>query len=140
MGQAIVDPQELRRFAARLRHFSGEVMAQMQTVQRQLSALGATWRDGEHQKFSEELEQQLNQLLQNRGLIRLKGRLWLEGKARPLQIQAVGPRLECWFETGSPEPAGDQPAPPGGLDLVVLGFQLDQAAIEATLLEATGAA
>jgi uncharacterized protein YukE len=52
MGQAIVDPQELRRFAARLRHFSGEVMAQMQTVQRQLSALGATWRDGEHQKFS----------------------------------------------------------------------------------------
>ena len=49
MGQAIVDPQELRRFAARLRHFSGEVMAQMQTVQRQLSALGATWRDGEHQ-------------------------------------------------------------------------------------------
>jgi uncharacterized protein YukE len=61
MGQAIVDPQELRRFAARLRHFSGEVMAQMQTVQRQLSALGATWRDGEHQKFSEEFEQQLNQ-------------------------------------------------------------------------------
>lgn len=61
MGQAIVDPQELRRFAARLRHFSNEVMSQMQTVQRQLSALGATWRDGEHQKFSEEFEQQLNQ-------------------------------------------------------------------------------
>ena len=40
------DPEELRRFAARLRHFSTEVMAQMQTVQRQLAALGATWRDG----------------------------------------------------------------------------------------------
>jgi uncharacterized protein YukE len=61
MGQAIVDPQELRRFAARLRHFSTEVMGQMQTVQRQLSALGATWRDQEHQKFSEEFEQQLAQ-------------------------------------------------------------------------------
>ena len=85
------------------------------------------------------LEQQLNQLLQNRGLIRLKGRLWLEGKARPLQIQAVGPRLECWFESGAPEPADHRPTPPAGLELVVLGFQLDQAAIESTLLNATGA-
>jgi len=85
------------------------------------------------------LEQQLNQLLQNRGLIRLKGRLWLEGKARPLQIQAVGPRLECWFESGAPEPADHRPTPPAGLELVVLGFQLDQAAIESTLLKATGA-
>jgi uncharacterized protein YukE len=60
MGQAIVDPQELRRFAARLRHFSNEVLTQMQTVQRQLGALGATWRDTEHQKFAEEFEQQLH--------------------------------------------------------------------------------
>lgn len=59
MGQAIVDPQELRRFAARLRHFSEEVMTQMQTVQRQLAALGASWRDQEQQKFQEEFEQQL---------------------------------------------------------------------------------
>lgn len=59
MGQAIVDPEELRRFAARLKHFSGEVMTHMQTVQRQLQHLGSTWRDQEHQKFSEEFEQQL---------------------------------------------------------------------------------
>ena len=58
MGQAIVDPQELRRFASRLRHFSTEVHSQMQTVQRQLQALSATWRDQEHQKFAEEFEQQ----------------------------------------------------------------------------------
>lgn len=86
-----------------------------------------------------ELEQQLTQVLQDPKLIRLKGRLWLEGKARPLQIQAVGPRLECWFETGSPNPPADQPPPPAGLDLVVLGFQLDQAAIEAALLRAIAA-
>jgi uncharacterized protein YukE len=61
MGQAIVDPAELRRFAARLKHFSAEVMTQMQGVQRQLSALSATWRDQEHQKFAEAFEQQLNQ-------------------------------------------------------------------------------
>jgi len=52
MGQAIVDPQELRRFASRLRHFSTEVLGQMQTVQRQLQALSASWRDQEHQKFA----------------------------------------------------------------------------------------
>ena len=60
MPQAIVDPADLRRFAARLRHFSTEVMTQMQAVQRQLSALGSTWRDQEHQKFAEEFEQQLS--------------------------------------------------------------------------------
>jgi cobalamin biosynthesis protein CobW len=85
------------------------------------------------------LERQLSQLIQNPGLIRLKGRLWLEGKARPLQIQAVGPRLECWFEAGSSHSMADQPALPEGLELVVLGFQLDQAAIEAVLLEASTA-
>ena len=60
MVQSIVDPHELRRFAQRLRHFSTEVMTQMQTVQRQLAALGGSWRDQEHQKFQEEFEQQLN--------------------------------------------------------------------------------
>jgi cobalamin biosynthesis protein CobW len=85
------------------------------------------------------LERQLSQLIQDPGLIRLKGRLWMEGKARPLQIQAVGPRLECWFEAGSGHSTADQPAPPEGLELVVLGFQLDQAALEAVLLEASTA-
>jgi len=60
MGQVIVDPQELRRFASRLRFFSTEVMAQMQGVQRQLAALSSTWRDQEQQKFTEEFEQQLS--------------------------------------------------------------------------------
>jgi uncharacterized protein YukE len=60
MGQAIVDPQELRRFANRLKVFNTEVMVQMQAVQRQLAALSATWRDHEQQKFAEEFEQQLS--------------------------------------------------------------------------------
>jgi WXG100 family type VII secretion target len=60
MGQAIVDPQELRRFANRLKAFNTEVMAQMQAVQRQLAALSATWRDREQQKFAEEFEQQMS--------------------------------------------------------------------------------
>jgi len=81
------------------------------------------------------LEQQLAHLLRQSAVIRLKGRLWLPGKARPLQIQAVGPRLECWFEPGGAPPTdADTPSP--GLELVVLGFQLDQGAIEASLQQA----
>jgi uncharacterized protein YukE len=59
MGQAIVDPEELRKFANALRRFSDEVVAQMQMVHRQLGGLSATWRDQEQKKFSEEFEQQL---------------------------------------------------------------------------------
>ena len=59
MAKAVVDPQELRRFAGRLRHFSTEVMAQMQMVQRQLAALSSTWRDQEQQKFAAEFEAQI---------------------------------------------------------------------------------
>ena len=81
------------------------------------------------------LEQQLAHLLRQSAVIRLKGRLWLPGKARPLQIQAVGPRLECWFEPGGAAPTdADTPSP--GFELVVLGFQLDQGAIEASLQQA----
>jgi uncharacterized protein YukE len=59
MTQAIVDPVELRRFVQHLKHFSGEMLSQMQNAQRQLAQLGSTWRDQEHQKFTEEFEQQM---------------------------------------------------------------------------------
>jgi uncharacterized protein YukE len=62
MSQAIVDPSELRRFVQHLKHFSAEMMSQMQTSQRQLASLGATWRDQEHQKFVDEFEQQMRTL------------------------------------------------------------------------------
>ncbi len=81
------------------------------------------------------VEQQLQHLLRISGVIRLKGRLWLPGKARPLQIQAVGPRLECWFEPGGMSTTDSVSHAPG-LELVMLGFQLNQGAIEAALQQA----
>jgi uncharacterized protein YukE len=62
MSQAIVDPAELRRFVQHLKHFSGEMMTQMQGAQRQLNHLGSTWRDQEQQRFVEEFEQQMRTL------------------------------------------------------------------------------
>ncbi len=74
------------------------------------------------------LEQALLDLIRHHGLIRVKGRLWLPGKARPLEIQAVGPRLESWFADQGPAPA-DAP----GLELVLLGFALDAGALRIAL-------
>jgi cobalamin biosynthesis protein CobW len=74
------------------------------------------------------LERQLQALIERHGLLRLKGRAWLPGKQHPLQIQAVGPRLECWFDSGSHLPAA---AP--GLELVALGLSLDPSALERDL-------
>jgi cobalamin biosynthesis protein CobW len=77
----------------------------------------------------ERLEISFRALIASGALIRVKGRLWLPGKARPLQIQGVGPRLECWFE------ADDAPGSPeqDGLELVVLGFGLNPGQLEETL-------
>ena len=57
MGQAIVNPEELRRFAAQLRQFNNELMSQMTVLHGQLIGLGQSWRDREHDKFVEEFEQ-----------------------------------------------------------------------------------
>jgi len=75
----------------------------------------------------QDLERRLRQLIREQPVLRLKGRLNLEGRALPLQIQAVGPRLECWFEGASLE-ASSSAAP--GLELVVLGAAADAERLE----------
>lgn len=57
MGQAIVNPDDLRRFATQLRQFNNDLMGQMTVLHGQLTGLSATWRDREHDKFVEEFEQ-----------------------------------------------------------------------------------
>jgi uncharacterized protein YukE len=59
MGQAIVDPAELRRFALQLRQFNNDLLNQMTILHGQLIGLGQSWRDREHDKFVEEFEQTL---------------------------------------------------------------------------------
>jgi uncharacterized protein YukE len=56
MPQAIVDPAELRRFAQSLKQFNTELQTQLAALHGQLLNLGATWRDQEHHKFTEEFE------------------------------------------------------------------------------------
>ena len=76
-----------------------------------------------------QLEILLPALIADHGLLRLKGRAWLPGKSHPLQIQAVGPRLECWFDSNSrlDRPSSD------GLELVALGLFLDASGVQEQL-------
>ena len=78
------------------------------------------------------LEAALESQIRDQTLLRLKGRAWLPGKRHPLQIQAVGPRLECWFDSQSP---GERPAD-DGLELVALGLAVDGAALEQAIQNA----
>lgn len=80
------------------------------------------------------VEQAVLQLIRDHQLVRVKGRLWLAGKSRPLEIQAVGPRLESWFADGDIR-EGRQP----GLELVLLGFQLQAMALQLALENLAGA-
>jgi cobalamin biosynthesis protein CobW len=45
-----------------------------------------------------QVEQTLLEMLGQQPILRLKGRVQESGKRLTLQIQAVGPRLECWYE------------------------------------------
>jgi uncharacterized protein YukE len=54
MAQAIIDPEEVRRFAAELKRFNQDVQVKMASLQARFTALGGSWQDQEHDKFSEE--------------------------------------------------------------------------------------
>ena len=62
MTQAIVDPEEMRRFAQSLKKFSTDVQERLTSLNGQSIALGRTWRDQEQKKFAEEFEQQIQVL------------------------------------------------------------------------------
>ena len=57
MAQAIVDPDELRRFAHNLDRFNRELQNQMVVLCGQLKNLGQTWRDQEHDKFIQQFDE-----------------------------------------------------------------------------------
>jgi uncharacterized protein YukE len=63
MPQAVVDPEELRRFAQSLKKFNGQLRDRATALANQLAALNATWRDQEHKKFAEQFETNMKVLL-----------------------------------------------------------------------------
>jgi uncharacterized protein YukE len=62
MPQAMMDPAEVRRFAEELQRFNRDLQNRVGSLQARFSALGDTWQDQEHNKFSDEFKQTVKAL------------------------------------------------------------------------------
>jgi WXG100 family type VII secretion target len=63
MSKAVVDPEELRRFASDLKRFNTDVQAQITQIQRRFVKLGETWQDQEQAKFAENFEKMMGTMV-----------------------------------------------------------------------------
>jgi uncharacterized protein YukE len=62
MAQAIMDPEQVRRFAEELKRFNSDLKDKVASLQARFAALGDTWQDEEHTKFAEEFRQTVKAL------------------------------------------------------------------------------
>ncbi|MBU6180340.1 MAG: WXG100 family type VII secretion target [Verrucomicrobia bacterium] len=62
MSKAIVDPNELRRFAEELKRFNGDLQNSLSSLQARFAALGDTWQDQENAKFAQEFQETMKML------------------------------------------------------------------------------
>jgi uncharacterized protein YukE len=62
MPQVVIEPEEVRRFAEELHRFNQDTQNRLSSLQARFSALGDSWQDQEHAKFSEEFRQTLKAL------------------------------------------------------------------------------
>ena len=62
MAQAIMEPEKVRRFAEELQRFNSDLENRMILLQARFAALGDTWQDQDHEKFSEEFKQTMKAL------------------------------------------------------------------------------
>jgi len=57
-----MDPGEVRRFAEELKRFNLDLQNRITSLQARFAALGDSWQDQEHTKFSEEFTQTMKAL------------------------------------------------------------------------------
>ena len=62
MSKAIMDPEEVRRFAKELKHFNAGLQQGMTLLEARFKALGDSWQDQEQQRFAEEFSQTMRAL------------------------------------------------------------------------------
>jgi uncharacterized protein YukE len=63
MPKAIMDPEEVRRFAEELKRFNQDLQNRITLLQARFAALGETWQDQEHVRFAEEFRQTMKALI-----------------------------------------------------------------------------
>jgi uncharacterized protein YukE len=59
MPQAIVDPEQLRHFAAMLQRYSQTIRESTSALAQAQARLNESWRDQEQRRFSEEFDEQV---------------------------------------------------------------------------------
>ena len=64
MAQAIMNPEDVRRFADELKRFNTDLQTRMASLQARFVALGDTWQDQEHSKFADEFRTAMRSLRQ----------------------------------------------------------------------------
>ena len=57
-----MEPEKVRQFAEELQRFNSELETRMTMLHARFAALGDTWQDQEHEKFSEEFKQTMKAL------------------------------------------------------------------------------
>ena len=57
-----MDPEQVRRFADELKRFNTDLQDKISSLQVRFAALGDTWQDQEHTKFTEEFKQTMKAL------------------------------------------------------------------------------
>lgn len=62
MSQAIMDPEEVRRFAKELKHFNANLQQGMSHLEARFKALGEHWQDQEQRRFAEDFSQTMRAL------------------------------------------------------------------------------
>ena len=62
MPQAIMDPEDVRRFAEELKRFNRDLEDRASQLHARFTALSGTWQDQEHVKFADEFAQTMKAL------------------------------------------------------------------------------
>ena len=62
MPQAVMDPEQVRRFAEELQRFNRDLQNRMSSLQARFSSLGDSWQDQEHTKFTEDFRETMKVL------------------------------------------------------------------------------
>ena len=62
MSKAIVDPNELRRFAEELKRFNGDLQNSLSSLHARFAGFSDTWQDAEHAKFAQEFQETMKVL------------------------------------------------------------------------------
>jgi WXG100 family type VII secretion target len=62
MSQAIMDPEQVRRFAEELKRFNADLQTRLSALQARFAQLSDTWQDQEQAKFAEEFKQTMKAL------------------------------------------------------------------------------